>query len=669
VRTLPAITTACTAALWAVLLTNPANADDTSVIPMPEQVVTATRVLTPSVDIPAGVTVITRQQIEAKGYDTLTQALSDIPGVHVSPAGGQGGQTSVFVRGTNSNHVLVLRDGMPITDASDPTQAFNFGIDTLSDIERIEVIRGPMASVYGSGAIGGVINLISRRGTEQGMHWYGDVAGGYPALVRGTAVASGIKGPIDYALTLESQSQAGYDAVPQRQSSIYTGTRQGFRDRIATLNLGYTPVEGTRLSLFLRGQVAYLGYNTLGTPTFDDSNSSGQVDSLEGRIGGSTKLFNGIVESNAYVGQLQSDRKYLEPLAAADPNQVSSDSRYHSYQTDAQWNNVIHLDDLLPVPALSASALTFGYEYIGAQAKVRVNENFAGSPYLASSSAYQTTNAIYSGLQTTIAQRLAVTGQVRQDWIDQNSTATWRLGGVFDAHEIYTHFKFAYGTAFRAPSLFDRYGVDSFGYVGNPSLKPEYSKGWETGFTTSLPAFGQPDSLMIYGTYFAQTVQNLIVDVFTPIDTAVNVGSAFVHGVEAEIRVRPASWVEFHATYTLTDTHTNGQPASEGTQLLRRPQNQGSVDMTLTPLPKLQIIPTLIYTGPAQDFLYDNAGNGTGYGTGQHGLVGNIAINYALTPNVQLYINGWNVFNSKFEPVNGYQMPGPTVLAGARIRL
>ena len=177
---------------------------------------------------------------------------------------------------------------------------------------------------------------------------------------------------------LESQSQAGYDAVPQRQSSIYTGTRQGYRDRIATLNLGYTPIDGTRLSLFLRGQVAYFGYNTLGSPTFDDSNSTGQTDSVEGRIGGSTKLFNGIVESNAYVGQLNDDRQYLEPLAAADPNQVSSNSRYHSYQTDAQWNNVVHLDDFLPAPALSASALTFGYEYIGAQAKVRVNENFAG---------------------------------------------------------------------------------------------------------------------------------------------------------------------------------------------------------------------------------------------------------------------------------------------------
>ena len=183
-------------------------------LPLPEQVVTATRVPTPLSEIPAGVTVIDRATIDAHGYDTLTQALAGVPGVEVSPSGGQGGQASIFIRGSNSNHVLVLRDGMPLTDASDPTDAYNFGIDTLGDVERIEIVRGPMAAVYGSGAIGGVINLISRRGTEPGAHWSGYLAGGYPALIRGSLTASGIEGPLDYAITVESQSQRGYDVDP-----------------------------------------------------------------------------------------------------------------------------------------------------------------------------------------------------------------------------------------------------------------------------------------------------------------------------------------------------------------------------------------------------------------------------------------------------------------------
>ena len=177
----------------------PATATATASATAPEiqlndVVVTATRVPTPLEQIPASVSVVDRQTIDVNDYNTLTDALATIPGIRVSPSGGPGGQASVFIRGTNSNHVLVLRDGMPINDASEANGAFNFGIDTLSDIERIEVIRGPMAALYGSGAIGGVINLICRQGKEPGFHVTGDLQGGYPAQVRGAVVASGIEG-------------------------------------------------------------------------------------------------------------------------------------------------------------------------------------------------------------------------------------------------------------------------------------------------------------------------------------------------------------------------------------------------------------------------------------------------------------------------------------------
>ena len=152
--------------------------------------------------------------------------------------------------------------------------AFNFGVDTLADVERIEVIRGPMASLYGSGAIGGVINLISRRGHEPGLHVTGELAGGYPKQIEGNVNASGIEGPMDYSVTFEMQSQRGFDTTPQRES-IYTGVPEGFRDLVGTINLGYTPIDGTRVSLFLRARCAMFGFNALGDPTFDDTNSTG----------------------------------------------------------------------------------------------------------------------------------------------------------------------------------------------------------------------------------------------------------------------------------------------------------------------------------------------------------------------------------------------------------
>jgi vitamin B12 transporter len=127
--------------------------------------------------------------------------------------------------------------------------------------------------------------------------------------------------------------------------------------------------------------------------------------------------------------------------------------------------------------------------------------------------------------------------------------------------------------------------------------------------------------------------------------------------------------LDLHATYTLLNTGSDEQPAGLPTQLLRRPQNEASFDVTIRPLPLLRMTAWLIYTGPAYDYLYDNTGNGIGYGVGQHGLVANVTARYAVTRQVELYLNGYNIFDSKFEPVNGFQVPGPSILAGVRVAL
>ncbi len=631
----------------------PALADEVTI---PDTVVTATRVPTPVSEVPAGVTIIDRQTIEQHGYNTLTDALNDVPGLRVSASGGPGGQASVFIRGTNSNHVLVLRDGMPINDAADPSGAFNFGIDTISDIERIEVVRGPMAALYGSGAIGGVINLISRRVTEPGPHLTVDLSGGYPAQVRGAVAATGLAGPIDYSFTAESQAQTGFDSNPQRMTS-YTGAPEGYRDRIAALNLGYTPVDGTRFSLFLRGREALFSFNTLGSPTFDTANSQGTADSLLGRIGVQSKLFEGVWETGVFLGHQQEDRRYLERLVATDPNRNAMDSRYHSQRTDVQWNNTVHI--------AQSTSITFGYEHIVDNIKVRTSSNAFGFSFAQTALAQSVSDGVHAGVQTTLWNRLTLTGQVRQDWVGINTPFTWRLGAVLDTPEIDTRFKIAYGTSFRAPSLFDRYGVDSFGFVGNRNLRPESAQGWEIGFTTTLPAFGQSDFLTFGTTYFNEQVNNLIVGIFFPVDTEVNIGSAHLQGFETEIGLHPAKWL----TVRLTHTYTNAANADTGQALLRRPQHAGSFNATIMPIPGLKIVPDVTYTGAFSDAVYDNGGNFQGTGTNRQGLIANLTVTYDLTPKVQVYAAAKNLFGSRYESVNGYQVPGTSAVAGVRFTL
>jgi len=635
---------------------------------LPDLAITATRVPTPLERIPAGVTMITRRQIEDFGFNTLTEALAGIPGVRVSPAGGPGGQASVFVRGSNSNHVLVLRDGMPINDPSEATGAFNFGVDTLSDIERIEVVRGPMAALYGSGAIGGVINMISRRGRGEGLKLEGDLAVGLPEQIRGGVVASGTHGAIDYAITAETQSQRGHDAIPQRMS-IYSGTPQGFRERVGSVHLGWTPIEGTRFSLFLRGRQALFGFNNLGFPTWDTANSSGSAESFLGRAGVTSELFDGVWQTSLFVGRLQDGRHYKQYLDPMDPNQASGDSRYNAERTDIQWNNTLRLGGMLDSTVLTDASVTFGFQHIADTIRVTSSNVSFGFPFDQRANAGMTTNALHLGVQGTLWDRIDLTGQVRQDWVGPDAPTTWRIGGIVRVPEIHTNFKLAYGTAFRAASLFDRFGVDSFGYVGNPNLKPERAQGWEAGFTTTLPAFGRTDFAVFSASYFNQQVTNLITTQFVPVYTSVNIGSAHVQGVETDLTLRLASWLLFHASYTYTDTLAIGAAPATGSRLLRRPPHTGSVDLTITPLPKLTIVPRLVYSGAFRDFLYDDAGFPTTFGSSPGGTVASIAVNYDLTDRIRVYVNAWNVLSSRYEPVNGFQTPGPSGIVGIRVRL
>ena len=651
------------AALLTTTVLSPALAQQTAVSSPQTLVVTATRIPTPLDAIPAGVSVVDRQTIELRDYTNLAEALQAIPGLHIVQSGGPGGNASVFIRGTNSDQVLVLLDGMPINDAADSGGAFNFGVDTLADIERIEVIRGPMASLYGSGAIGGVINLITRRGSGA-PHVTGEISGGYPAAVLGNANVSGQTGMWDYSLTAESQSQQGFDVTPQRES-VYSGVPDGYRDATATLNLGLTPIAGTRLSLLLRARTATFGFNNLGNPTFDNANSTGNDDSLIGRIGGTTKLFGGAYETGLFLGHLQDDRHYTEPLFAQDPNQATEDDRYHGTRTDLQWNNTIHLSNLFLVPDLSGMDLTFGYEHMADSANVRTNITSFGTPFSQSVRASQTEDAGYLGLQTIMLDRLTVTGQLRSDNVSNTEGAvTWRLGGVLFVPELDTRFKAAYGTAFRAPSLFDKFGVDSFGFVGNPNLKPEHAQGWEAGFTTDLSPAGFPNLVSFGATYFNNQVVNLIETQFAPVYTQVNIGSAHLQGVETELTLRPVTWMELIGSYT----YTAAKNADDQSPLLRRPQHQAALDARITPIPKLTIAPELLYTGPFQDFLIDNAGFQQGIGTAQPGFIFNLTVTYDLLKHLTLFANGRNLSDSHFEPASGYQTPGPSFLAGARVR-
>jgi vitamin B12 transporter len=627
-------------------------------------VVTATRVPSKLENIPAGVTVIDAKTIRERGYVTLVDALTAVPGLRIAQSGGPGSQASVFIRGTNSNHVLVLLDGVPVNDPADPGGAFNFGIDTLADVERIEIVRGPMSSLYGSGAIGGVINVITKHG-HGALHGHATLAAGSPRQGLAQADISGGFGIFDYAANIQGLSERGFDQTPQREIPVYTGEVDGDRSKLAQIELGATPFTDTRFSVLLRARDAKYGYDEAASTSVDAGNATGYDSALFGKLGVTSKLFGGFWDTTLFVTRLQDDRRYTITPSKLDPDGDTGDSRYHARRTDAEWNNTLHLADMA---MFSASSVTFGYQHLSDQVNTKIDTNSIYGPDLSSVRAHDDADSGNLGAQTTILRRLAVTGQLREDSTTIAGDAfTWRIGGVVAVPEIASHIKASYGTGFRAPALYDRFGIDSYGFVGNPNLKPEYAQGYEAGLTTDLPSPIETGGARVSVTYFNNRIHNLIQTVYAAdylSSTPVNVDRARTKGVETSVDFHISQWLQGNLAYTYTDA----RDLSSHAQLLRRPYNQGSANLRLQPFPGFVVTPELLYVGRFQDYLTSDLGvPGAFTGRSPSGLIFNMNIAWQITPAVEVFVWGKNLGDSTFEPVNGYQTPGASFMAGTRL--
>src|SRR5262249_2703608 len=150
---------------FAFFITLPASAALAQVQNLPETVISATGTPTDAAEIGSSVTVITDEQIQRDQRRTVPDLLATVPGLNVVQTGGPGGQTSVFMRGTNADHVKVLIDGIEVNDPSQPKRQFDFGPLMTDDIERIEILRGPQSGLYGADALGGVISITTKKGS------------------------------------------------------------------------------------------------------------------------------------------------------------------------------------------------------------------------------------------------------------------------------------------------------------------------------------------------------------------------------------------------------------------------------------------------------------------------------------------------------------------------
>ena len=648
-----------------LLLTPLAPARAQEAVTMPDLVVTATRVPTPEERIPAATTVVDRREIEERGYVTLGDALAAVPGFRLVQLGGPGQQASGFVRGMNSRHVLVLRDGVPLNDPAEANGAFNFGQELLGDVERIEVVRGPVSAVHGTAAIGGVVNLITRRApADRAFAPYGEIAGGSQRTVRGYAGAGGTIGAFDYGITGQSLSTDGWNATAPR---IWTnrGERDGFRGAAVTARLGLTLGETTPDAILgltrIEGLVRWRE-NTFGLDSVpqDDPNYTGQDRNWFGYLRSRTSLFGGAWTTGFRVSGSHDRRRYVN-LPDPDGPFATADDLYIGSRTGLAWDNTVRLPTGGPV---TDASITFGAGWDREQA-----ESAAGSPFFRTTvDARQEATYGYLGAQARLWDRLDVTAALRLDDAEGYATeTTWRLGAVLALPEIASRIRASGGTAFKTPSLYQRFGVIPGFFRGNPDLEAERSTSWEVGWETDIGRWATVSAL-----YFDNRVRNLIN--FDPTFTTLeNVDRARIRGGEFAVTVRPADWLSVTGAWTVTEA----RDTATDTPLPRRPRNVASLNARIAPevgwfVPRSRLIvaPEILYVGASPEGAfarYDDSGQALPVaGKNPDGWLFNLTASLPVTTQLTAFVEVRNIGNTRYEPANAFVVPGRSAVVGMR---
>lgn len=593
-----------------------------------ELIVTATRAASRARNVPAAVTVIDADTARMRGAATLDQALAQVPGLQAPRSGPIGQQTSVFSGGFESNHTLVLFDGVRLDDASTPEGVFDAGQDLLGDAKRIEIVQGPMSALYGSSALGGVINVLPRRGGEGPFNPRLEAAAGSFDTLMATLGADGTVGRLRYAVTADGYASAGYDTVPERIAT-HTGEADGADISALTGVFDFDAVDTLSFDLLLRRREAQVEYDpglfgNIGENPFTEIESESALWRL-----GTTWAATDALSLRLSGGVLETDRESTDAGVVGDA--FHGERRFAD--VSAEWRRgawtivggAVGEDERI-------DAMSFGAPVIGAQ------EHWG----------------VFTGVQGALGP-VQVTGAVRRDDFEGfGGQTTWRTGASYPVTESVRLYA-SYGTSFRAPSLYERF-VPFFGAAG---LEPENASSWEAGAETRLTLFGRADGLELNALYRSSEIENLI-GFFG--FTYANVDEAEIDYAEARAQMRPLEWLRASVSYA----NTNARDAATDVALARRPRHAWSAEIEVTHGAFAAQI-AWREVGARLDTIYNNLGFWAGTGRVQSYEIVRGSASWAASESVQLYVAGDNLLDETYEAVNGFAGAPASVLLGVRV--
>ena len=613
-------------------------------------VVTGTPVPRTAGTVASHVTVMEGDDLRLRGMTRVVEALSEVPGLVVVQNGSYGSVTSTFFRGAEGDHVKVLVDGVETNQAGG---GFDLSGLLLSDVERIEVVRGPASALYGSDAMAGVIHVITRRGKGPRTVSLNASGGSFGRTSWGADLHGGV-GRAGYSFSLARTTSDGIlEFNNEYQNTAVSGK----------VSLDFDP--RTRFSVSGRYSDRTYHFPTDGSGNVVDRNSF---------------TFGEEWSAAAEIGRMLSDR--LEIVAALksygwdggsdDLSDSPADTLgYFGYTSDDSFQRTSGEVRLNAVP-WDGSVLSFGAE-VEDEDQHSVSESLSQFGNSLGDSRYQRWNrGYYAHLISEVSGWAGNVGIRLDDNEQYGQFFTYQTGLSYSMASSGTRFRGSLGRGLKEPAFLE---TSSTGFtVGNPGLEPERSLVWEVGAEQSLGETGVTTAI----TWFRQTLQDLIQYTYsTPVPGGpnfFNVAEARVQGMEVSLTA-PLGALVLSGGYTYLDSEVldagfdegEGAVFVEGGALVRRPRHQGSLRAVFF-LPKGSLNGSVRWTGARADRDF-STWPASPVELSSYALVtlgANVKVLAAEggRPGVNLQVKGENLLNQKYQEVFGFHAPGRAFLVG-----
>jgi len=570
---------------------------------LPATTVTASRIEQRVQDALPATTLLTRADIERAQTPDLPTLLRRVAGLEIAQNGGTGTVASAFIRGAESRHTLVLIDGVAVNN-------LNFGIAALehlplADVERIEIVRGNVSALYGSAALGGVIQIFTRQagtGPRAGV----TLQGGSRGLAQINAnAATRLDSGTRLSATLEGLRDRGFNAIKQEERPGTNPDRDGYTRRAASFALAQELAGGNTVGLRLRDAQGTTRFDSQFGPAnqADESRFTERGAVLEGRF----KLGNDVRLNAA----LTSAGDKLDAKVTAFPFSVNSYSK--GAQAGLEWQ------------AAPGHAVTAGVE--------RTRQSLQSDTVYNRSA--RTLDSLRAGYSADIGPHQLQLNLRQDHYSDFGSASTWLAAYGFRLTEAWRVSATA-STGFNAPTFNDLY----FPFGGNAALRPERLKSAELG--VQYAAAGHEVRATLFNNRFTDLIGD---DAFF---NRINIGRARIRGVELTYAGR------FGDTGVRADlTSQNPVDLSSGARLARRAREFAHLELTHD-VGRWQLGSALRYSGQRPD---------AGRTLASYAVV-DLMASYAVSAEVKLFARLENVFDRDYETVFGYRQPGRGAFAG-----